>query len=224
MGARRGPTDAMRILRSAGPATALGAASLLASGAFACAGVGPRGSAQGRAAEGSEAEGVHVRARPDVAAARELDHEGVRSFREGRFADAVRYFRAAYKLGGPSSELWNIARSQEKADDPEGAVRAIEEYLTRKDLSAADRGDAEREMRALRVRPSILTVTTNPPGAVVSVDGKAIPGATPVSVEVPAGAHTLVVRREGFAPESESLDARFGRALIVALDLARAAK
>jgi hypothetical protein len=171
-----------------------------------------------------EQDGVFIRARADVGAARELDHEGVRSFREGRYMDAIRYFRASHRLGGPSSELWNIARSREKLDDPEQAALTIDEYLAERDLSPQDRADAEREVRTLRARPSLLTVTTNPTGAVAAVDGRPLAATTPLSVEISAGAHTLTVRRDGYAAETRPVDARFGRALIVSLDLARAAK
>jgi hypothetical protein len=160
----------------------------------------------------------------NVDSARELDQEGVRAFRDSRYADAIRYFRAAYRLGGPSSELWNIARAQERLDDPEGAVAALEEYLALRDLSPADRAEAERELRALRSRASMLTVTTTPPGALVTVDGKQTLGATPLSVEVAAGAHTIAIRRDGFVPQTRPLEARFGHAVIVSLDLERASK
>jgi hypothetical protein len=164
------------------------------------------------------------RGRPNVDSARELDQEGIRAFREGRYADAIRYFRWAYRLGGPSSELWNIARSHEKLDDPEAAVEAIDEYLSLRDLSAQDRREAERERAALRTRPSTLTVTTTPPGAAVTVDGKQTLGPTPFSVELPPGSHTIAVRRDGYVTQNRPLEARFGRAVIVSLDLARAEK
>ncbi len=163
-------------------------------------------------------------ARPDVDAARELDQQGVRSFRESRFADAARYFRAAFELGGPSTELWNIARSEERRDDVEAAARALDEYLARRDLTPGDRAEAEREARALRARPSVLTVTTKPAGAAVSIDGRALPGATPLSLDVDAGAHAVVVRRAGFEPVARAVDARLGRAVIVSLDLPPAEK
>jgi len=162
------------------------------------------------------------RSRADLDSARELDQEGVRAFREGRYADAIRYFRSSYRLGGPASELWNIARSRERMDDPEGAAQAIEQYLAHRDLSALDRAEAEREAAALRARPSMLTVTTTPAGAVVTLDGRQTVGPTPVSVAIAPGAHTLVVRREGFAVQTRPLEARFGRAVIVSLELARA--
>jgi hypothetical protein len=165
-----------------------------------------------------------ARARPSVDAARELDQSGVRIFREGRYADAIRYFRAAYRMGGPPSELWNIARCRERLDDAEGAVLAIDEYLAQRDLSPADRAEAERESRALRTRASLLTVTTTPSGAVVTIDGRQAPGPTPVSLEIPAGSHTLVLKHDGYAPQTRPLEARFGRAVIVSLDLAREGK
>src|SRR5580700_8414577 len=95
----------------------------------------------------------------DIDAARDLDQEGVRAFREARWSDAVRYFRASYRLGGPSSEVWNIARCRERLDDPEGAVTTLEQYLALRDLTSQDRAEAERELQALRARSSTLTVT-----------------------------------------------------------------
>ena len=161
---------------------------------------------------------------PNVESARELDQSGIRIFKEGRYADAIRYFRAAYRMGAPSSELWNIARCHERLDDAEGAALAIDEYLAQRDLSPADRAEADREVRALRSRPSLLTVTTNPAGATMTLDGKPTGGPTPLSIEIPSGSHTLAVRHDGYAAESRPLEARFGRAVIVSLDLAREGK
>jgi hypothetical protein len=159
-----------------------------------------------------------------VDAARELDREGIRNFREGRYADAIRYFRAAFRLGGPSSELWNIVRARERVDDLEGADATIREYLEQRDLSPQDRSEADREARALRARPSVLTVTSTPPGAVPLIDGRQTVGPTPVSVEIAPGRHSIVVRRVGYATETREVEARFGRAVIVSLDLTRVAK
>ncbi len=168
---------------------------------------------------GDGAQDVPVRGRPNVTAARELDRQGVRSFHDERYADATRYFLAAYRLGGPSSELWNVARSREKLDDPEGACSAIDAYLAQRDLTAQDRADADHEERALKARPSMLTVTTAPSGALVSIDGLPATGSTPLSVEVASGQHVIAVRRDGYVPDSARVEGRLGRAIIVSLDL-----
>src|SRR5579864_6028668 len=117
-------------------------------------------------------------ARPDVNAARELDHEGVKSFAESRYSDALAYFRAARKLGGPVSEVWNIARCLERLDEPAAAARALDLYLSQRDLAPADREEAQRESQSIRTRGSALTVTTIPSGATVTVDGQAAIGPT----------------------------------------------
>jgi hypothetical protein len=163
-------------------------------------------------------------ARTSVDAARELDQQGVRSYRAGRYTDAIAYFRAAYQLGGPSSELWNIVRCREGMDDAEGAAAAIDDYLGVPALLAQDRADAGREAQALRARSSTLTVTTTPPGASVSVDGKALSGSTPLSAELRAGSHSIAVQRVGYLSVAQTVEAHFGRAIIVTLDLERGAK
>jgi PEGA domain len=162
--------------------------------------------------------------RASVDAARELDQQGIRSYRSGRYVDAIAYFRAAFRLGGPSSELWNIVRCREGMGDAEGAASAIDDYLAQTDVAVQDRADAEREAQALKTRPSVLTVTTNPSGASLTIDGKPAPGATPLSVELRSGSHSVTVRSSGYLPVTESVDARFGRAVIVTLDLERTAK
>jgi PEGA domain/Tetratricopeptide repeat len=150
----------------------------------------------------------------DLERARALDQQGVRAFREGRYNDAIRYFSEALKLGGPSSERWNVARCYVKLDQPEAATEALERYLARGDLSTDDRTGARRELEELAHRRSTVTIASSPTGAFVAVDGKRV-GKTPTSVDVPAGEHTVAVQREGYPPHLERVVARYGRAIIV---------
>jgi len=169
-------------------------------------------------------EAAGARSAPDLDGARELDQSGVRAFKEGRFADAIRFFRAAYRKGAPPSEHWNIARCHERLDDAERAVSAIDEYLVQRDLPPADRAEAERELRAIASRTSMLTVTAGPPGAVVVLDGRQTVGPTPLTVDVGAGSHSMTIRHDGYAAETRPFEARYGRAVIVSLDLERLSK
>jgi hypothetical protein len=163
-------------------------------------------------------------AQPNVDTARELDKEGVHSFAEARYSDALAYFRAARGMGGPASELWNIARCLEHLDDPEGAARTLDEYLAQRDVLPADRAEAQREAQAIRMRTSVLMVTTSPTGAMIAVDGQPAFGPTPSSADIRPGSHTMVVRRTGYATRTLPIEARFGRAVIVTLDLETARK
>jgi hypothetical protein len=160
---------------------------------------------------------------PNLDVARDIDHEGARAYASGRYHDAIQYFREARRLGGPSLELWNEARCHERLDEYEYAAKVIDEYLEQQDLAPEDRAEAQRELAQIKARPSVVTVATAPPGAYVAVDGQGA-GVSPVSFEVAAGAHTVLVRREGFQPQTHKLDARFGRAILVEIDLAKTAR
>src|ERR1700736_4580579 len=62
----------------------------------------------------------------DLDAARELDQQGVRAFAAGRYREAIHFFYEARRLGGPPTELWNIARCHERLDEGEESAKAIE--------------------------------------------------------------------------------------------------
>lgn len=160
----------------------------------------------------------------DLDGARALDHQGVLAFQAGRLRDALRLFREARRLGGPASELWNAARCHERLDEPEEAAAAIDEYLAQTTLSPDERGEAERERERLRGRPSMLSAITVPVGASVLLDGQPVFGTTPLAIDLPAGAHTLVVKRDGYQSKTMQLDARYGRAVIVEIELVKAGK
>jgi hypothetical protein len=160
------------------------------------------------------AQGGRAAASDDLDRARALDQQGVRAFREGRYNDAIRYFEEAFKLGGPSSELWNVARCEVKLDEPEAAADSLTRYLARTDLSADDRAGAKRELDELSRRRSTVTIASSPTGAFVAIDGKRI-GRTPTSADVAPGEHAVAVQREGYPPHVETVTARYGRAIIV---------
>jgi hypothetical protein len=160
----------------------------------------------------------------DLNAARELDQQGVRAFSAGRFRDAVMMFKEAHRLGGPPSELWNVSRALERLDQPEEAANQIEEYLGEKGLAPEDRGEAQRELARLKQLSSPLTAVSVPNGALLTIDGQATGGATPVTTEITAGVHTIAMRRDGYAPKSMTVEARFGRAVVVEIELEKASK
>ncbi|HHO47470.1 MAG TPA: PEGA domain-containing protein [Desulfobacteraceae bacterium] len=72
-----------------------------------------------------------------------------------------------------------------------------------------------REQRfdfALTPNWSAVSLTTSPEGATVLIDGEE-KGDTPVTVELPAGAHRIEYRREGYAPLAVELDVPAGGSL-----------
>ncbi len=153
----------------------------------------------------------------EVARARVLDQQGVRAYKDGRYNDAIRYFSEAFKLGGPASELWNIAKCHLRLDEPEQASDAYDRYLMQQGLTPQDKSEAREELEELRRRRSILTVASAPSRATVYVDGKRneAAGTTPFSVQLPPGNHKIDIELAGHRPYGKEIEAKYGRAIIV---------
>lgn len=151
----------------------------------------------------------------DLTRARALDKEGAKAYGEGRYADAIRFFDEAYRLGGPPFELWNVAKCHLRLDQPEQAAEMLEKYLATPGLPKEDREEATQQLEALKKRPSTLTISSSPSGANVTVDDKPVPGVTPLTVTVAPGPHTVQVTAPTGVPFTKRVEARYGRALIV---------
>jgi hypothetical protein len=151
----------------------------------------------------------------DLARARVLDQQGVRAYREERYNDAIRFFEEARKVGGPPSEIWNIAKCHVRMDEPEDAAKYIEEYLDQKGLSPGDRAEAEQQLREIQHRHSTLTVASSPPGATVYLEGHHWAGVTPATIDIAPGDHKVTIELAGHDPVDRSITAKFGRAVIV---------
>lgn len=150
----------------------------------------------------------------DLARARELDAQGARAYREGRTRDALLLFTEAYRLGGPSLELWNVARCHQRLDEDDDAAEVLVKYLEATDLSPADRVEATRELHELRRTSSMLLVDSSVAGATVLIDGRRV-GIAPVAVEVGPGRHMVRVVDAKERPRDLEVEARLGRPIVV---------
>ncbi len=153
---------------------------------------------------------------PDLKRAHELDAQGGRAFRDGRFKDAILFFTEAYRFGAPPIELWNVAKCHMKLDEPEAAEDAFRRYLEEPNLTAGDRADATQELEELRGRPSTLAIDSEPTGATFTIDDSPnARGTTPGSIDIPPGRHHVHVEKEKAGAYDVDVDARLGRALIL---------
>jgi hypothetical protein len=156
-----------------------------------------------------------------LAKARVLDQQGVRSYAEGRYNEAIRYFEEAFHLGGPPSELWNIAKCHVRLDDPEEAAKTIREYLDQKGLTAEDRREAQQQLEELEHRHSAFTVASSPSGATVYLEGHRWAGVTPATIDVAPGEHKVTIEARGYEPYDKSVEAKWGHGIIVDATLSR---
>lgn len=201
-----------RVLASSSRACALVASLLVPASALAQT----RAPALGVAAPGGP------RTAEDLTRARILDQQGAKAYGDGRYNDAIRYFEESHRLGGPPFELWNIAKCYVRLDQPEQAADLLERYLATPTLPADDREEATQQLDGLRRRTSTVTVASQPSGAAVTLDGRVPPegnGRTPTSFTVQPGPHTITLTAAKRAVYTRAFDARYGRALIMDVQL-----
>lgn len=162
----------------------------------------------------------------DLARARVLDQQGAKAYGDGRYNDAIRYFEEAHRLGGPPFELWNIAKCHVRLDQPEQAAEMLERYLATPTLPSEDREEASQQLDVLKRRPSPLTIASIPTGAAITLDGHAVDGSprTPTSFVVQPGMHTITLTHPSHAVYTQQLEAKYGRAIILDVPLARDTK
>ena len=133
---------------------------------------------------------------PDAQRAHEAYDRGRGLFQEGRWSDALTSFREAFAIRAHPTVLLSIAACEERLGDARAAVTTLERYLSEAP-EARDRAEVQARISALRRRPAIVHVTSEPPGAQIEIDDHDTGLSTPADVELTPGAHALVLRHEG---------------------------
>jgi tetratricopeptide (TPR) repeat protein len=128
--------------------------------------------------------------------------EGVEAYRAERYADAVRLFLEADALEPSAALSYNIARAYEKLADDAQTLRWYRNYL-RLNPQAPNAADVQQFIRTLSealAKKGIqqLSVLSTPSGATVAIDGHPL-GVTPLTVELPPGAHAALLTLRGFS-------------------------
>ena len=133
-------------------------------------------------------------------AARAHYARGLDLAKAGSYEAALQEFDAAYAISPEFSVLYNVGQAQIALDHPTQAIDAFSRYLS----EGKDRIPDARQQRvqgliaALSSRLAALSITTDRPGARISVDGRDV-GATPLAqpARVDAGTHTILAKVEG---------------------------
>ncbi|CAN5415275.1 hypothetical protein BH09MYX1_BH09MYX1_36160 [soil metagenome] len=154
-------------------------------------------------------------------AARYFDQLGVKAYADGRYADAIVYFREAYDNGGPPSELWNIAKCTLQTGDAKSAVGLLDSYLDRDDVAPDDRHEAAKLLAEIKRRPSQVSIASAPTGATVKIDDRLI-GSTPTTTTVAPGEHTLHLEHRGGESYDRTFVAQYGLTIAIGTDLGAA--
>lgn len=132
--------------------------------------------------------------------ARALYDQGAQAYNENRYYQAAAYFLDAYRVYPTPQLLFNVAKAHDKLSVPSSALSYYREYLRQLPGApdAADVGNRVRELEATLAQHGVqqLSVLTNPPRALLSVDGMPV-GITPWTGETWPGEHRLTVALDG---------------------------
>ena len=125
---------------------------------------------------------------------------GVDLAKDGKYEGALQEFNAAYVISPQFSVLYNIGQAQMALGHPTQAIEVLGKYLSegRDRIPEARQHKVQAQMASLSSQLATLSMTTDRPGARISVDGHDV-GATPLAepVRVDAGTHTISVKVDG---------------------------
>jgi hypothetical protein len=139
-----------------------------------------------------------------------------------RYEEAYREFKAAYAASPSYKILGNLGLCAMKLEKDDEAIFAYERYLREagKDLPATEREQLQRDVLTLKAGVARVTITSDPPGVVVTdvrVPSSGDPirnvyttGKEPLHVGIRRGHHVMTARAPGLIDASWEFDAASG--------------
>ncbi len=158
----------------------------------------------------------------DRAQARAHFDRGVALAKQHQYRDALAAFQLAYEAFPNYGALYNIAQAQILLDHPSAAIVTLERYLTDggAQIEASRRREVEATLSRLRDKTATITLSVEPSGALVTLDGEPI-GRAPIAspIRVDPGPHLLEATLESGAARELTLEIAARQALSAHLDL-----
>ncbi len=121
-------------------------------------------------------------------------------YSDGDYSGAALKWEVAYKASNDARLLWNIAAARKAERKYAEVERLVKQYLAEsKELTDADRAEAQQLLGTIQSFVADLTVQVNEAGAQVAVDGIPVaqtPMTSPLRVDI--GQHLVTVTKQGF--------------------------
>jgi hypothetical protein len=139
--------------------------------------------------------------------------EGVRLFQAQSFGAAIAAFEAAYKERPKASPLINLSLCHRAQKQYAKAIAALDLALAKHadSMEASDKAAAGAAIGEMRIEIGYLAVSTEPLGAIVTIDGVDRPKETagrPVPLE--PGHHRVGASMNGYEPSEEDVEVKAG--------------
>lgn len=153
--------------------------------------------------------------------ARALFEQGVRAADAQRWAEAAEAFERSYALVPRPATLRNLGLADRSLGRYARAIRELERFLASRTAPPPIVREVQRLVDEMRTRVGMLSVTTDPTTASVTLDGDAItPGETQI---VDPGRHLVVATARAYNRAEERFTLAPGERRSVTLTLAPAA-
>jgi hypothetical protein len=148
--------------------------------------------------------------------------QGVALYNDGNFNAALAEFEAANKLHKSAAVLYNIGLTEKSLFRYNEAIDALTQYLNEeKRLTSERRLEVRQLITEMKALLAPATITVEPDGATITLDGRAI-GQSPIKpYGIAAGNHTLEVTLEGYRPVKRDIMISAGVPVSVAFRLDR---
>jgi hypothetical protein len=145
---------------------------------------------------------------------------GVALYGETDYRAALVEFKRAYATSPNVAVLYNVGETEYQLQDYASALSTFERYLGEASPTDTHRAEVESTVEVLRARVGHLSISTNPPGADVTVDDVSV-GKTPLdkSVLVSIGRRKVVAALPGRPPIARYVDVAADDTVPVALFL-----
>jgi hypothetical protein len=147
-----------------------------------------------------------------------------RLYNEGRYAEALHLYQAAYDLVPSPDFLFNVGLAKEKTFDWEGCAQAMQQFL-REPSSEDQQERARQRLQHCRSRTLIpVKVSSLPSSAAVFVgEGaqRSLRGRTPARLELPPGTYVLTIEAPGYQHQTQKVTAEIGSRPEIDFSLAR---
>jgi serine/threonine-protein kinase len=148
-----------------------------------------------------------TKAKPgDKKAAGAAFKKGKEAFDKKEWAVAKESFMEADEILPAATAQYYIARSQEELGEHAEAVKMYEKATADGKLKEELATDAKSRMDALKKKPAKVKVTSDPAGATILVDGKAVPEKTPAEIELAPGTHKITLQAAGKKDNEQSVE------------------
>jgi tetratricopeptide (TPR) repeat protein len=139
-----------------------------------------------------------------VKRAKQLFDKGAAAYDLGHYYEAIEIFSETDRLYPNPQLAFNIAKAYDNLGSKSGSLRYYRDYL-RRSPEAPDRAAVEARVRQLETAlvdqgVQQLTVITDPPEALLVLDGRPV-GLTPWTGLTWPGKHQIEVRRERYQPD-----------------------